>query len=380
METLGAIMTQPDNSFIKRQQKLTNLLTAAGLDALVLNPGPSLTYLTGLHFHLMERPVVGIFGTGHPFQIILPALETQKLVGLPYEVDHTSYGEDPTAWPGIFKQVLGRYPAGKIGVENSQLRLLEFRLLEAAFSKAEFIDAGEVVAGLRMYKDEDELAHMQKAVDIAEAALRDALALVKIGMTEKELAAELVLQLLRHGSEGELPFQPIVSTGPNGANPHAVPTERKLAAGDLVVIDYGARHNGYISDITRTFGIAEVSQEKEQVHQIVVESNAAGRAAARPGLPCSTVDQAARQVIEEAGYGQYFIHRTGHGIGMEAHEGPYIRDPNPMLLEPGMTFTVEPGIYLPDRFGVRIEDNVVITKGGLRSLTNLPRPLQIIGS
>jgi Xaa-Pro dipeptidase len=364
---------------VKRQQKLIKLLKAAELDGLVLNPGPSLTYLTGLHFHLMERPVVGIFSTEHPLQIILPELETQKLSGLPYEVSHTSYGENPSTWPGIFNQVLGKYPAGKIGVENSQLRLLEYRLLETALSKAEFVDAGEVVAGLRMFKDQVELEYMQKAVDIAEDALRAALALVKVGITEKELAAELVMQLLRHGSEGELPFQPIVSTGPNGANPHAVPTERKLAAGDLMVIDYGARHNGYISDITRTFGIAELSPEQEQVHQIVVESNAAGRATAKPGLPCSAVDRAARQVIEQSGFGQYFIHRTGHGIGMEAHEGPYIRDPNPMLLEPGMTFTIEPGIYLPDRFGVRIEDNVVITEDGLHSLTNLPRPLQIIG-
>jgi Xaa-Pro dipeptidase len=241
------------------------------------------------------------------------------------------------------------------------------------------VDATEVVAQLRMYKDQTELDQMQTAVDIAEKALLAALPLVKIGMTEKELASELVMQLLRHGSEAELPFQPIVSTGPNGANPHAVPSERKLTAGDLVVIDYGARHNGYISDITRTFGIAEASPEQQKVHQVVQQANAAGRAAGKPGLPCSDVDQAARVVIEQAGYGEFFTHRTGHGIGMEAHEGPYIRDGNPMILEPGMTFTVEPGIYLPERFGVRIEDNMVVTDDGLHSLTRLQRELQIIG-
>jgi Xaa-Pro dipeptidase len=220
---------------------------------------------------------------------------------------------------------------------------------------------------------------MRRAVEIAQTALKATLPLIKIGMTEKELAAELVMQLLKQGSEPEMPFAPIVSSGPNAANPHASPSERRLQAGDLLVIDWGATHDGYISDLTRTFAVGEVDDESQKIHQIVQEANAAGRAAGRPGVPCANVDQAARDVIEKAGYGLYFTHRTGHGIGMEGHEEPYMRGDNMQLLEPGMAFTVEPGIYLPNRNGVRIEDNVVITEDGADVLSDMPREIRVVG-
>ena len=259
------------------------------------------------------------------------------------------------------------------------MRLLEYRLLEAALPGAEFVDATDVLASLRMYKDEIEVAAMQKAAVVAENALSAVIAEIKIGMTELEIAGMLVQQLLKNGSGGVLPFQPIVSTGPNGANPHAVPSERKLASGDLLVIDFGASVDGYFSDITRTFAIGEYSDEQRRVYNTVMAANQAGHSTAAPGVACQVVDQAARDVIEDAGYGEYFIHRTGHGLGMQTHEAPYIRSDNPRKLNPGMTFTIEPGIYLPDRFGVRIEDDVLVTEDGLLSFTTFPRELQIIG-
>jgi Xaa-Pro dipeptidase len=198
-------------------------------------------------------------------------------------------------------------------------------------------------------------------------------------MTEKELAAELMTQLLKHGSEPELPFAPIISGGPNSANPHASPSERRLQAGDLLVVDWGATYDGYISDLTRTFAVGEVDEEYKKIHQIVQDANAAGRAAGKPGAPCAAVDKAARDVIEQAGYGVYFTHRTGHGIGMEGHEEPYMRGDNMQLLEPGMAFTVEPGIYLPGRNGVRIEDNVVITETGADVLSDMAREIRVVG-
>jgi len=188
-----------------------------------------------------------------------------------------------------------------------------------------------------------------------------------------------VVQLLRNGSEPEMPFAPIVSGGPNSANPHASPTARKLQAGDLLVVDWGATYDGYISDLTRTFAVGEVDEEYQKIHEIVQEANAAGRGAAKPGVPCAAVDQAAREVIENSGYGVYFTHRTGHGIGMEGHEEPYMRGDNMQLLEPGMAFTVEPGIYLPNRNGVRIEDNVVITETGADVLSDMPREVRVVG-
>jgi Xaa-Pro dipeptidase len=220
---------------------------------------------------------------------------------------------------------------------------------------------------------------MRQAADIAQRALLATLPQIKIGMTEKELASELVLQILRAGSGPELPFAPIVSAGPNAANPHAAGSLRPLQPGDLLVIDWGASYEDYYSDITRTFAVGEISEEMEQVYQLVKAANRAGREAVHPGVTADQVDAAARQVIEEGGYGKYFIHRTGHGLGMEAHEPPYIRQGNETVLEPGMTFTIEPGIYLPGRNGVRIEDDVLVTDQGSESLTDLPRELETVG-
>jgi Xaa-Pro dipeptidase len=230
-----------------------------------------------------------------------------------------------------------------------------------------------------MTKDRSELAAMRQAVHIAQRALQATLPLIKIGMNEKELASELTMQLLRGGAESNLPFTPIVCAGPNSANPHAVPGERLLQSGDLLIIDWGASYEGYFSDLTRTFAVGEVASEHARIAQAVLEANEAGRNTAAPGVPAGLVDKAAREVIEKAGYGPYFIHRTGHGLGMEEHEEPYIRSDNPQLLSPGMTFTIEPGIYLPERGGVRIEDDVVITESGSESLSNLPRELMVVG-
>jgi Xaa-Pro dipeptidase len=229
-----------------------------------------------------------------------------------------------------------------------------------------------------MYKDEQEISAMRKAVDIAQNALSNTLPSIKVGVSERQIANELTLQLLKAGSDPQFPFSPIVSGGANSANPHATPTNRFLKEGDLLVIDWGASYLGYISDITRTFAMIEVEPEYALIAETVNEANIAGRRIIRPGATASEVDQAARIVIEKAGYGQYFTHRTGHGIGMEGHEPPYIRSDNQLPLRQGMTFTVEPGIYLPGRGGVRIEDDVLVTATGVESLTNLPRGLQVI--
>jgi len=364
-----------------RFDRLNASLQTSNLDAVILNPSPTLKYLTGLSFHLMERPVVLFFAKDQTPAIVLPELELQKVASLPYALQVFAYGENPSAWGEVFRkaaQALG-LDGKRIGVEPRNLRLLEFQYVKSAVSAAEFPDAGEALSGLRLRKEPSEVEAMRKAVKIAQSALEATLPLIKIGMTEKELSAELVMQLLRHGSEPEMPFSPIVSAGPNAANPHASPTERKLQAGDLLVVDWGAAYEGYISDLTRTFAVGEVDAEYQKIHKIVQEANAAGRAAARPGVPCAQVDIAAREVIEKAGYGQYFTHRTGHGIGMEGHEEPYMRGDNMQILEAGMAFTVEPGIYLPGRNGVRIEDNVVITASGADVLSDMPREMRVVG-
>jgi Xaa-Pro dipeptidase len=364
-----------------RLDQLTASLRTSGLSAVALNPGSTLTYLTGVEFHLMERPVVLLVSPDHDPVLILPELELPKLDLFPYKVQAFAYGENPTEWESVFRkatQSLG-LDGKRIGVEPRQMRLLEFGHVKAGAPEADYPDASDVLTALRLRKDKAEVDAMRKAVQIAQDALKAVIPLIKIGMTEKELSAELVMQLLRNGSDAEFPFAPIVSSGPNSANPHASPGERKLQAGDLLVVDWGATYNGYISDLTRTFAVGTVDAEYTKIHKIVQDANAAGRAAAKPGVPCANVDKAARDVIEAAGYGKYFTHRTGHGIGMEAHEDPYMRGDNMQLLEPGMAFTVEPGIYLTGRNGVRIEDNIVITEGGADVLSDMPREIQVVG-
>jgi len=299
----------------------------------------------------------------------------------PYKVQAFAYGELPSEWDDAFRkatQALG-LDGKRIGVEPRQLRLLEFRHVKSGAPHAEYPDASEALSQLRLRKDKAEVDAMRRAVKIAQDSLEATIPLIKIGMTERELASELVMQLLKHGSDSELPFSPIVSGGPNAANPHASPSDRKLQVGDLLVVDWGASYGGYISDLTRTFAVGEVDAECQKIHKIVQEANAAGRAAGKPGVPCANVDIATRDVIEKSGYGKYFTHRTGHGIGMEGHEDPYMRGDNMQLLEVGMAYTVEPGIYLPNRNGVRVEDNMVITESGAKCLSDMPREIRVVG-
>ena len=365
------------DTILSRQQKLEKAIAQASLDAIAFNPGSSLTYLTGLHFHLMERPFILIVAPGKTPSLVLPELEAPKIQDLPFQLNAFPYGENPADWNKAFSGAVDAAGiAGKrVGVETRQMRLLEMGYLEEAAAGTKFIPAEDVVAQLRMYKDSFESDAMQRAAQVAEQALQATLPLVRIGMNEQELAGELVVQLLRHGSNPKMPFAPIVAAGPNSANPHATPTTRKLQHGDLLLFDWGAAVDDYFSDITRTFALGDVDPELEKIAAIVKDANTAAREIARPGLPMRAVDAAARDVITKAGYGPFFTHRTGHGLGMEGHEEPYVRGDNEQLLEEGMTFTIEPGIYLPNRGGVRIEDDVIVTADGLASFTQLPREL-----
>ncbi len=363
----------------ERRARVWRSIRAEGLNAIALNAGPSLFYLTGLSFHLMERPVVGLFAPDEAPRLVLPELEQSKAEGT--DLILFPYGEDEASRTEAFSQAAqSMHLAGSaIGLEPTRLRVLELRLLEAAAPGAKLVPAGPALANLRSAKDQDELAAVRRAMKVAEQAMAATVPLIRIGMTERQLASELMLQLLRAGSDPDLPFAPIVASGPNSALPHAVPSDRRLQARDLLILDWGATVDHYISDLTRTFAIGEADPELAHIHPIVEQANAAGRAAIRPGAACGDVDRAARDAIQSAGFGQSFIHRTGHGIGLEAHEPPYIHAGNPERLEVGMTFTVEPGIYLPGRGGARIEDNVAVTPEGVETLSHYPRGLTVIG-
>jgi len=350
------------------------------IKVLALNPGPVFSYLTGLSFHLMERPTVLIISKNHDPLILLPELEVGKLSASRIPLTPLPFNDDPATWQKVFIDASKRYnlEGATIGVEPTRLRFLELDYLQKAILAAKFVSADKVCEGLRILKDYDEINEMRRAVRIAQDALTATLPMIKPGISEKEVAAELTIQMLRLGTDPELPFSPIVASGPNSANPHAVPTQRKIQNGDLVVIDWGARSNGYCSDLTRTFAIGSLVPELKRLYDVVQQANAAGRAAGASGRPAGGVDRAARKVIESAGFGDYFTHRTGHGLGLEDHESPYIFGENEQILSTGMTYTVEPGIYLPGVGGVRIEDNIVVTPTGCESLSDFPRDLTIL--
>jgi Xaa-Pro dipeptidase len=365
-----------ENIFKERQQKLRQGLDQRNLSGAVLNPGPDLKYMTGLSFHLMERPVVAFFPVFGPPVITLPELEKAKLDGLDYDLISFTYSEERSTWIDAFRS--GLEHAGLqdklLGVIPRRMRLLEANYLKKAGGE-DFCSAQDVFASLRMKKNRDELIQMKEAVRIAECALQAALSALKLGVTEKQFSSRLVYQLLHQGSEPELPFFPIVSFGENSANPHAAPGDRELQFGDIVLIDWGANFNGYYSDLTRTFAMGDLDPVFEKIADFVRKANRAAREAVHPGVKASEVDQAARRVIEDSGYSEYFIHRTGHGLGIETHEEPYISADDQTELEPGMTFTIEPGIYLANRGGIRIEDDVVVTEKGVESLSTLTREL-----
>ncbi len=363
-----------------RLNRLRVLQANAGLDCVALMPGANLRYLTGLRVRPGERPYIGLFPVEGSPAFVLPALETTHArERLPAEVLLFSY-TDEEGHEQAFEAAASALELAnrRLGVEFTQMRVMELRRLERAAPGVRILATEPWLGALRMRKDEEELAAMRQAIQIAEAALQDVLPEIQPGRTERQIAADLQIALLRRGG-GDLPFAPIVVAGPNSALPHAHASSRPLQRGDLLTMDWGTSVDGYTSDITRTFAIGPVSAHLVQIYDVVLAANQAGRLVARPGVTAQAVDRAARDVIARAGYAQYFVHRTGHGLGLEGHEPPYIVEGNLEPLQVGMTFTVEPGIYLPGLGGVRIEDDVVITATGCDTLTSLSRELVEVG-
>ncbi len=358
----------------KRLQGLRQQQVAQGLDCVALIPGANLRYLTGLNLLLSERPLVLFLPReGRPV-FLAPNLETPHIEAhLPFEVEFFTYNDEEGPQSAFERACRALNLAGKrLGVEFLNMRALEVRHLEQYAPGCQILDAEGALSELRMIKDAEEIELMRQAIRITEQALHKAANAIQPGRTDLEIAAELKIAFLQAGAQG-MSFDPIVVAGPESASPHAVPSGRRIEPGDLVIIDCGVTYQGYAADITRTFAVGPIAPQLERVYEIVKEANAAGRAAVRPGIPAQEVDRAARQVIAQAGYGEYFLHRTGHGLGLGIHEPPYIVEGNEELLRPGMTFTIEPGIYLPNRGGVRIEDDVLVTPQGAETLTTFPR-------
>lgn len=264
----------------------------------------------------------------------------------------------------------------KLGFEEGSLSVSAYRAFIAAV-KTEFVPAQSIPAVLRAAKDEEEIRAITNAQRIAEKTFDDMLGLIRPGLTEKDLAAELQYRLLRHGAE-KISFDPIVVSGPNTSLPHGVPTDRVLRSGEFLTMDFGCISDGYCSDMTRTVAVGSATEEMIRIYDIVLEAQRSGIAAARAGVTGKSIDAAARDVINSAGYGAFFGHSFGHSVGIEVHEIPNAAPGEETLMPEGAVLTAEPGIYLPGRFGVRIEDMMVMTAGGCEVLTKAQKDLIIL--
>jgi Xaa-Pro aminopeptidase len=347
---------------------------AAGEDAVVVAPSPDLAYLTGYDPIPFERPTLLVLRPGRSPVLLVPALEAPLAALAPaaeaFEVVVWRDGEDPYALAA------GLLPGTGTVALADRTWAVHLLGLQAALPEVRFTSAAPVVGALRAVKDRDELSALRRAGAAADAAFTDIVEARFEGRTERELAADLAGLLVRHGHE-RADFT-IVASGPSGASPHHEPAGRVIERGDVVVMDFGGPLDGYYSDTTRTVVVGEPSPEQARVHDAVLRAQRAARDVVRPGVAIQEVDRAARAVLTEAGLGERFIHRTGHGIGLEVHEPPYAVEGDTTELRAGMTFSIEPGAYLPGDFGVRIEDIVAVTADGVEPLNDSPRDLTVV--
>ena len=341
-----------------------------GIDCLAIVPGPNLYYITSKKFHLSERPVV-FFIEEDNLTFILPELESQKLSEL--DVNSLTYS-DVTGPQQAFDFFFKDRNFAKVGIESRIMRHLELNLISR--NSPEIVDAMYIFADLRTIKSSFEINLVEKAVSIAEKSLNSIIHKLNSGISEKDFASELVIQLLNNGSESELPFSPIIASGANAANPHHFPTDKIIGTDELVIIDWGANYESYFSDITRTFATGKnIDSKLLDAFESVRLANDAARKKSAHGVRAGDVDLAARSIIDDRGFGDFFIHRTGHGLGLEIHEEPNIKQDENFILNEGNIYTIEPGVYLPGLGGIRIEDDVLIELSSCRSLTTLSRDL-----
>ena len=344
-----------------------------GVDALLLSVGPDLPYLTGYEAMPLERLTMFVLPRAGEPVLLVPRLEAPRVVARPdlFVLETWDETDDPVARVAA---LVGPARQVAIGDQTWARFVLE---LQRALPGAGFSAAGHVLAPLRVVKDATEIEALRRAAHAVDAIAAEMRTRPFAGRREIDVHRELVERMLEAGHE-RANFA-IVAAADNAASPHHEPSTRTIADGDVVLCDFGGTMDGYCSDITRMFVVGEPTAEVADTYAVLVEAQEAGVQAATVGMACAEVDAAARRVIAAAGLGEHFVHRTGHGIGTEAHEDPYIVDGNATPLAPGHAFSIEPGIYLPGRFGLRLEDIVVATDAGPDRLNEAARDLAVVG-
>ena len=364
------------DDFAARRVRAAQAGDEAGLAGLLLTPGPDLMYFTGYApVAITERITMLVIPVRGDPTMIVPKLErpdaknASGVAGL--QLVDWSDGSDP--YEATARLLAG---AGRYAISDSAwaMHLLG---LQGRLPESSYVSLTGGLPMLRAVKDAAEVERLAAAGAAADRAYEEILKVRFAGRRETEVAADLA-GLLRQFGHSQVDFT-VVGSGPNGANPHHEIGERVIEDGDMVVLDFGGLKYGYGSDTTRTVHVGEPTDEEREVHELVVRAQQAGFEAVQPGIQCQDVDRAARAVITEAGYGEYFIHRVGHGIGMTTHEPPYMVEGETLPVRPGMCFSIEPGVYLPGRFGVRIEDIVTVTADGVgRRLNDTPHVMRTV--
>ena len=340
-----------------------------GIDAMLLSSAPGEYY--GIGFH----------GEGY---VVVTAGECRYFTDSRYieAAEKTVTGAVITMtnrernYPALLQQAIDELGIRKLGFEDGYMTVAQYRYLDNAL-QVELVPAQGLVNGLRAAKDQEEIDAMVKAQRISEQAFDEILKFIKPGVTEKEIAAKLEYDMLRFGAQ-KMSFDPIVVSGPNGSLPHGVPSDKKVENGEFITMDFGCIYNGYCSDMTRTVALGEPTEEMRKVYNVVLQAQLAGLAASKAGVPGKSIDAAARKVIEDAGYGAYFGHGYGHSVGIEIHESPNANTRDESLMPVGAAVSAEPGIYLPGRFGVRIEDVAIMTEDGCINITKAPKDLIVL--
>lgn len=362
----------------ERKQKLIEYMRANGIEASLITSPMNVYYFTGFFTEPHERFMAFyVEASGEAEVLFVPLLELQAAqeAGEVRDTAAVSDTEDP------YELLRGKISGAvkTLGIEKNAVSVRKGELLKETFEGAAFADLEPFILSLRMNKSEEEISKVQHAVDIVEKVVDYAARNAVVGMTEAELTAEIEFQMRKFGADRPA-FESIVLTGARTALPHGKPGPYAIQEGDFVLIDIGVQAGGYCSDTTRTFMMGEGSKEQIRIYETVLAANEAAIRKARAGITLAEVDQAARAVIEEAGYGPLFTHRVGHGFGMEVHEQPSVSGHNRSVIEPGLLFTIEPGIYDPVLGGVRIEDDIYIQQDGtVRVLTRYPKHLIRLG-
>ncbi len=362
---------------LSRIRRVQVALRSGGVDALVITPSADLRYLTGYDALPLERLTTLVLPTDGDPVLVVPALELPEaerspaaLAGMAVE----AFDESEDAYQ-LAVRCIEQARAVAVGDWTPALHTFGF---QRALSTADFRPAGRLLADLRMRKGTDEIAELRLAGAAIDRVHGRVAKILGIGRTERAVAADIADAILAEG-HARADFV-IVGSGPNSASPHHSVSERVIEPGDVVVVDIGGSlRSGYCSDSTRTYAVgAEPPEEFSRAYDVLLDAQQAQCDFARSGVSAEAVDRIGRAVISDAGYGDYFVHRTGHGIGLETHEAPYIVEGNEQILEPGMAFSIEPGIYLPGRHGARIEDIVVVTDEGVERLNHRPRELSVV--